>query len=317
MSNSPAGSAGSVGASSTTATLGRYQATIISAGTFALDGGAMFGIIPKPLWEKKIPADDLNRIPMATNCLLLQDGTRTILVDCGMGDKWSPKQRSQFKVAGTVAEGLASAGVGVGVDDITDLVLTHLHFDHAGALTRTNDDGSLGWVFKNARVHVGRRNWEWAHNPNDRDKGSYRSDSFSPLDDVEKDRLILIDDTNARGTILEDMEAVFCEGHTTGQMLPLVGNGDRRALYAADMVPTSAHVRMPWIMGYDLRPIDLLDEKRRLLSMCADEAVTILYEHDTGVAASGIARDGQDFTCVDADGALLPAPTSVPVRTTS
>lgn len=275
------------------APLGRYEATIICTGTFALDGGAMFGIIPKPLWEKKIPADAENRIPMATNCLLLRDGLRTVLVDCGMGQKWADKQKAQFKTVDVLDAALAEAGVSV--DDITDVVLTHLHFDHAGGLTRKTEGGGLAMTFKNARVHVGRRNWAWAHAPNDRDRGSYRADSFSPLDDVERDRLVLIDDNAGRAPIMDDLEALVCEGHTTGQFLPLVGKSDRRALYTADMVPTAAHVRMPWIMGYDLRPIEMLDEKRRLLTMCADEGVTVVYEHDVAVPRSGIARDGDDF----------------------
>ncbi len=253
----------------------------------------MFGIIPKPLWEKKIPADAANRIPMATNCLLLRDGVRTVLVDCGMGTKWGEKQKAQFKVDEALAAGLAAQGVSF--DDVTDVVLTHLHFDHAGGLTQLDAAGGLAMAFTNARVHVGKRNWQWAQSPNDRDRGSYRADSFSPLLTTEKHRLVLVDDVNGAGQILDDIAAVFCEGHTTGQMLPLVGSSDRRALYAADMVPTAAHVRMPWIMGYDLRPIDLLDEKRRLLSLCSNDAVAIIYEHDVQTAIGGIAADGDDF----------------------
>jgi glyoxylase-like metal-dependent hydrolase (beta-lactamase superfamily II) len=281
-------------------TLGRYEATIVSAGTFALDGGAMFGIIPKPLWEKKIPADDKNRIPMGTNCLLLRDGKRTVLVDCGMGTKWAPKQAEQFKVQTTLASSLQVAGCAMG--DVTDLVLTHLHFDHAGGATTTDAQGALTMAFPNARVHVGRRNWEWAQAPNDRDRGSYRDDSWRPLLGAERDRLVLVDDVNSRAVLFDDVEALFCEGHTTGQMLPLVGRGDARALYGADMVPTRAHVRMPWIMGYDLRPLDMLDEKRRLLGLCADDGVALVYEHDATEPMTGIARDGDDFTT-----AALPA----------
>ncbi len=273
--------------------LGRYDCTIVRTGTFALDGGAMFGIIPKPLWEKKIKPDEQNRIDMATNCVLLRDGTRTMLVDCGMGTKWNDKQKAQFKIDDDLVGALAE--VGVKACDVTDVILTHLHFDHAGALTYINDAGALAMTFTNARVHVGKRNWQWAHAPNDRDRGSYRKDSFSPLDDVEKDRLVLHDDSNGIAHLMDDVSALVCEGHTTGQFLPLIGKGDRRALYGADMVPTTAHVRMPWIMGYDLRPIDLLDEKRRLLSMCADDGVTLIYEHDAGTAHSHIARDGDDF----------------------
>jgi glyoxylase-like metal-dependent hydrolase (beta-lactamase superfamily II) len=273
--------------------LGRYEATIVRTGTFALDGGAMFGIIPKPLWEKKIPADEQNRIPMATNCLLLQDGKKTVLVDCGMGEKWAEKQRAQFKLDDDLDGALVEAGVDVA--DITDVVLTHLHFDHAGGLTRLVD-GVLSMRFANAKVHVGRRNWAWAHAPNERDRGSYRADSFSPLDTTEKDRLVFVDDDgNGAARIFDDVSAIVCEGHTTGQLLPVVGAADRRAVYGADMVPTSAHVRMPWIMGYDLRPIELLDEKRRILSLCADDGVSLIYEHDVGTPISAVVRDGDDF----------------------
>ena len=282
--------------------LGRYEATIVSAGTFALDGGAMFGIIPKPLWEKKIPADDQNRITMGTNSLLLRDGTRTILVDCGMGTKWPARQQQQFKVDTTLQKNLQD--VGVGVDDVTDLVLTHLHFDHAGGATRRNDAGELEMVFANARVHIPRRNWEWAQNPNERDRGSYRDDSWLPLKDQERDRVVFVDDSHGRAKVLPDIDAIFCEGHTTGQMLPLVGALQQRALYAADMIPTTAHVRMAWIMGYDLRPLELLNEKRKLLALCADEQVAIIYEHDPLEPMTSIAHDGDDFVVSALTGAI-------------
>jgi glyoxylase-like metal-dependent hydrolase (beta-lactamase superfamily II) len=233
---------------------------------------------------------------MATNCLLLQDGARTVLVDCGMGLKWSDKQKAQFKVEDDLDGALQEAGVTTA--DVTDAVLTHLHFDHAGGLTRPDGKGGLAMTFANARVHVGRRNWQWAHAPNERDRGSYRADSFSPLDDTERDRLVLIDDDGAgRATIMDGVSALVCEGHTTGQLLPLIGERDQRALYGADMVPTAAHVRMPWIMGYDLRPIELLDEKRRLLSLCADDGVTLVFEHDAAAPCARIERDGDDFRC--------------------
>jgi glyoxylase-like metal-dependent hydrolase (beta-lactamase superfamily II) len=278
--------------------LGKYQARIISAGTFALDGGAMFGIIPKPLWEKQIPADDANRIDLGTNCLLLQDGVHTILVDCGMGTKWQGKQQAQFKVHSHLHESLAA--LGLHEDNITDLVLTHLHFDHAGGTTKQDADGSLRMSFANARVHVARRNWEWAQEPNERDRGSYRTDSFAPLLDAERSRLVLHDDHAGKVQLFDEVEGILCDGHTTGQMLPLVGALDQRALYGGDMIPTRAHVRMPWIMGYDLRPITMLDEKRRLLSLCADERVRLIYEHDAHAAWSMVARNNDDFMPVQA-----------------
>jgi glyoxylase-like metal-dependent hydrolase (beta-lactamase superfamily II) len=258
--------------------LGRYSLDLISAGTFALDGGAMFGIIPKPLWEKKIPADDKNRIPLETRVMLLRDGARTVLVDCGMGTLWSDKEVGIYAIHTTLQDSLAK--VGVKPADVTDLVLTHLHFDHAGGATQKSAAGELVMAFDNARVHIGRRNWEHAHAPNDRDRGSYRDLSWKPLDGTEKDRVVFIDDTDGRAHILEDLEALVCEGHTTGQLLPLVGRKDRRALYGADMIPTRAHVPPAWHMGYDLRPIVVVEEKKKLLELCAHEQVFIVHEHD-------------------------------------
>lgn len=274
--------------------LGRYQATVVSAGTFALDGGAMFGVVPKPLWEKKIPADEKNRITLGTNCLLLCDGKRTILIDCGMGTKWPEKAAEQFKVDTTLEQSLLAAGVSLG--DVTDLVLTHLHFDHAGGATRHDAAGQLVMTFPNARVHIGKRNWAHAHAPNDRDKGSYRDESWKPLDGTDKDRVVFVDDENGRAHILDDIDALVCEGHTTGQLLPLVGSGDQRALYGADMVPTRAHVKLAWNMGYDLRPLELLEEKRALLGLCADDGVLLVHEHEMAQPTSQIVRDGHDFT---------------------
>jgi glyoxylase-like metal-dependent hydrolase (beta-lactamase superfamily II) len=279
-------------------TLGRYEARVVSAGALALDGGAMFGIIPKPLWEKKVRVDVKNRIDLGLNVLLLRDGARTVVVDTGMGDKWSDKQRDQFKVTDTLLSELAA--VGVNAADVTDVVQTHLHFDHAGGTTRRAADGSLHLTFENARVHVGRRNWEHAHAPSERDRGSYLRDSWAPLDDVARDQLVLVDDENGRAQVLPELEAIVCEGHTTGQLLPLVGVGRERVLYGADMVPTRAHVRVAWNMGYDLRPIDLMREKRALLALCADEGIALVYEHDPDVCATAIAKDGDDFQPAEA-----------------
>ena len=164
--------------------------------------------------------------------------------------------------------------------DVTDFVLTHLHFDHAGGAITRDASGALVMSFPNARVHVGRRNWEHAHAPNDRDRGSYRDTSWKPLDGSEKDRLVFIDDANGCAHILDDLDAIVCEGHTTGQLLPLAGKGDRRALYGADMIPTRAHVPPAWHMGYDLRPLVVMEEKHKLLELCATEKVFIVHEHD-------------------------------------
>jgi len=284
-------------------TFGRYTAHVVPAGTFALDGGAMFGIIPRPMWEKRIQADDKHRIDLATNCLLLRDGEKVILVDNGMGDKWSDKHKSIFKVGEqTLVANLAA--LGVTPHDVTDLVLTHLHFDHAGGTTYIDADGNRRLRFPNANVHVGKRNWEWAKDPVERDRGSYRNENFDLIDD---DRLVLHDDevclADGGGLVqlFDEVWAYSCDGHTSGQLLPLVGReGGWRLLYGADMIPTHHHVRMPWHMGYDLRPTTLLQEKRALLSLCADENVALMYEHDLDIAVSAIVRDGDDFAVGEA-----------------
>jgi glyoxylase-like metal-dependent hydrolase (beta-lactamase superfamily II) len=267
---------------------GRWQVELISAGTFALDGGAMFGIVPKPLWEKKIPADEKNRIPLDTRCMVLRDGERVVLVDCGMGSQWNDKERDIYRIDAHLDASLAA--VGVQPAEVTDLVLTHLHFDHAGDVTRLDAQGNPRLTFANARVHLGRRAWEHAHAPNERDRGSFRAPCWAPLDSAERARVVLVADQDGRARILPELDAVVCEGHTTGQLLPLVGAHDQRALYGADMFPTRAHVPVPWHMGYDLRPIVVMEEKRRLVTMCHAEGITLVHEHDHVFPTSTIVR---------------------------
>lgn len=274
--------------------LGRYEAFVVSAGTFALDGGAMFGVIPKALWQKKMPADEQNRVRLGLNVLVLRDGERTVLVDTGMGDKWSSRHREIFGLEGPgLIAGLSA--VGIAPKDVTDVFLTHLHFDHAGGATVRREDGTLAPAFSNARIHVGRKNLEWAKAATERDRGSYREENFRPLLE-ERDRLVLLDEgPRARCEPLPDVEVVVCEGHTTGQLLPFVGAKDQRLLFAADMIPTRAHVRTAWHMGYDLRPLDVLREKRALLERCVNERIPVLFEHEPDAPLSPIEPDGDDF----------------------
>ncbi|MBI1945936.1 MAG: MBL fold metallo-hydrolase [Deltaproteobacteria bacterium] len=268
--------------------LGRWQVDLISAGTLALDGGAMFGIVPKPLWEKKIPADEKNRIPLDTRCVVLRDGERLVLIDCGMGTQWNDKERDIYRIDAHLDASLAA--VGVTPADVTDLVLTHLHFDHAGDTARLDAAGTPRLTFTNARVHVGRRAWELAHAPNERDRGSFRAQCWAPLDGAERPRVVLVDDRDGRASILPELDAMVCEGHTTGQLLPLIGAADQRALYGADMFPTRAHVPVPWHMGYDLRPLVVMEEKRRLVELCVAERITLIHEHDTRFPTSSLSR---------------------------
>lgn len=275
---------------------GRYTCGVIDAGTFALDGGAMFGIVPRPLWEKAHAPDAKNRIRLAANCLLLRDGARTILVDNGMGSLWSEKDRGIFCVEeGALDRSLAAHGISR--DDVTDLLLTHLHFDHAGGTVARDASGELALAFQNARIHVGERHHDWSKAPTARDKGSFKAEVLSLL---ERDGR-LVRHAGSPGdeiTLFDDVRAVICDGHTTGQLVPIVGRGKDAIVFPADMIPTAAHARLSWIMAYDLRPLVILDEKHALLSRVHAEGMTICFEHDVGVPLATLDKVGEDFRAV-------------------
>jgi glyoxylase-like metal-dependent hydrolase (beta-lactamase superfamily II) len=261
--------------------LGDLKLHAISDGTFALDGGAMFGIVPKPLWEKQIPADDKNRIRLALRCLLIEAGQRRILVDDGMGEKWSDKQvgiygldRSETSLDRELAR------VGVDRAAITDVILTHLHFDHAGGTTRRGAGGQLELAFPNATYHLQSRNWEWARHPTERDAGSYLSDSFDLLEG--SGRLHLVD---GEVELFPGIHVEPSEGHTTALQLVRVSGGGETLVYCADLIPTSAHIKVSWIMGYDLRPLVCIEEKKRLLSRALAGNWMLFFEHDPQIAA--------------------------------
>ncbi len=270
-------------------TIGRYRLHEIRDGTFALDGGAMFGIVPRPLWEKAIPPDSRNRIVLALRCLLLDDGERRILVDNGIGDKWSDKHRDIYaidKSRHNLDAELARAGLDR--ERITDVVLTHLHFDHAGGTTR-RAGGALELAFPRATFHVQRRNWEWAQRPSERDAGSYLSENFALL--ADSDRLNLVD---GELELFPGVDLIVSEGHTPGLQLVRVSEGDKCLVHCADLIPTSAHLRPHYVMGYDLRPLDTMEEKKILLAEAIEEGWTLYFEHDPNIAACTVAeRDGQ------------------------
>ncbi len=265
--------------------LGRFQLHAISDGTFALDGGAMFGIVPKPLWEKQFPADDRNRIRLALRCLLVVDGARRILIDDGMGDKWSEKQAGLYGLdhARTTLDG-SLAEVGLSRADVTDVILTHLHFDHAGGTTRRAAGGGLELSFPNATHHLQRRNWEWAREPTERDAGSYLADSFELLG--RSGRLNLVD---GEVELFPGIHVAPSEGHTTALQLVRIEDGGETLVYCADLVPTAAHLRPSWIIGYDLRPLVCVEEKKALLSRALAGRWILFFEHDPRLAACRVA----------------------------
>lgn len=271
---------------------GRFQLAAVSAGRFALDGGAMFGIVPKPLWTRYVPADEANRIDLALRPLLIVDESvtpvRRVLVDTGIGDKFEAKQQAQFKIE--APEGgvrAALQAMGVEPDGITDVVITHLHWDHAGGATERAPDGTYRPTFANATYHVQRRAWKWAEHPTERDAGSFRLADYEPI--ATSGQLHLL---NGPTELFPGVSLILSEGHTVAQQLVLLdGGADGKLLYCGDVIPTHAHLRLAWVMGYDLYPLTTLEEKKLLLAQGLEEGWTLFFEHDPKVAACRLAEE--------------------------
>ena len=274
--------------------IGPYTLHEIHAGQLRLDGGAMFGIVPKPLWERRIPADDRNRIPLATRCLLLEGDGRVVLIDNGVGDKYDAKFADIYGVDQESADlhrSLAEAGFSV--DDVTDVILTHLHFDHCGGSTTRDADGTLRVVFPNATFHVQRAHWTWAHE-SPREGASFLPENLDPLE--ASGQLHLVD---GPGPMLPGIEALIVDGHTRGQQLLKISDDEQTLLYAADLLPTAAHVPLLWVMAYDVAPLDTISEKEEILDQAVREGWTVFFEHDTETATARIEKSERGFQVVD------------------
>lgn len=249
-------------------------------GTFALDGGAMFGVVPRQLWQRVCPPDETNRIPLASRLLLLRGHGHVVLVDTGLGERWDGKLRDIYRIerpSGLLA-GLQQRGIDPA--DVTDVVLTHLHFDHAGGTTR-RVDGRLQLTFPGARHWLQRRHWQWAHAPTAKDTASFRVEDFGLLRSDAELRLL-----DGEREILPAVRVVPLDGHTTAMQAVLIEGDDGGLLYVADLVPTVAHLRLPWIMAYDNQPLVTLAEKQRLLQKAARSSWLIVFEHDADVVAA-------------------------------
>ena len=236
-------------------TLGRWTVRAVETGYIGLDGGSMFGSVPKPLWSRLQPPDELNRIRLAMRCMLLEGEGRRILVDDGIGDKFSARLADIYAVdhgTHTLERSLAALGLEVG--DITDVILTHLHFDHAGGSTR-RENGSLVPRLPRARYYVQRRNWENALAPNPRERASYLLENFQPLMDAG---VVTLWEGATRPW--PDVEILTVDGHTRGQQLVRVAGPQGVLYYVADLIPTSSHVRIPFVMGYDMAAIETMQE---------------------------------------------------------
>jgi glyoxylase-like metal-dependent hydrolase (beta-lactamase superfamily II) len=258
---------------------------------FGLDGGAMFGIIPRPLWQRTNPADDQNRIDMACRCLLIEYPDRNVLVDVGIGTKWRDKERDIYKIHDQDA-GLSAAlqTKGLTAESIDDVILTHLHFDHAGGVSEYAEDGeSVRATFPNARHWVQRRNWSWAHAPSARDQGSYREIDFSFLGTAaDAPPLELVDGVDE---IMPGVEVLPVHGHTFGMQIVKITTAQATYVHLADLIPTSSHMRDPYVMGYDLQPLVTVREKRELLYEAAKHDWLMIFEHDPTTAVARVEHD--------------------------
>lgn len=253
----------------------------IEAGNFKLDGGAMFGVVPKTLWNKTNPADANNQIDLAARCLLIEDGNRLILIDTGMGNKQSEKFFGFYHMWGDFDLESSLKQKGFHKDDITDVFLTHLHFDHCGGAVSWNSSRTAYEpTFKNAVYWSNRSHWDWATLPNPREKASFLTENILPIEESGQLKFI--------GTSENPMELVpelnfgilFADGHTEKQMIPHIRYKDKTIVFCADLLPTAGHIPLPYVMGYDTRPLLTVAEKERFLKKAVAENYFLFLEHD-------------------------------------
>jgi glyoxylase-like metal-dependent hydrolase (beta-lactamase superfamily II) len=272
--------------------LGRFRIDVIETGRFGLDGGAMFGVVPKPLWEKAYHrADADNRIPMAARALLIRWDTQAVLVDTGNGTKMNEKQRAIYALdTSRFSLERSLQHLGVRPEDITAVILTHLHFDHAGGSTYRDESGRVLPTFPNARYYVQRDHLLWAQQPTEKDRASFIPDDFEPL--IAEGLLETLD---GEGELFPGIRLILVHGHTRAMQLVLVQDQGETLLYCADLCPTAAHVAYPYIMAYDNFPLTTLEEKKRLLPQAYEEGWLLCFEHDAFVQAARLRPTAKGF----------------------
>ncbi|MEL0651750.1 MBL fold metallo-hydrolase [Algibacter sp. TI.3.09] len=253
----------------------------INSGNFKLDGGAMFGVVPKTLWQRTNPADANNLIDIAARCLLIEDGDRLILIDTGMGDKQSDKFFGYYSLWGNDTLDGSLKAHGFHRDDITDVFLTHLHFDHSGGCIEWNKD-KTGYqpVFKNAHFWSNEDHWQWATQPNNREKASFLKENIIPIEESGQLKFTGIPNSNTLKNSPLGFDIFFADGHTDKQMIPLIHYKGNTIAFMADLLPTVGHLPLPFVMGYDTRPLLTLNEKESFLNLAADNNFYLFLEHD-------------------------------------
>ncbi len=259
----------------------------VNAGHFKLDGGAMFGVVPKSLWNKANPADENNMCSWALRCMLVEHGDRRILIDCGMGDKQDEKFFSHYYLHGEDSLEGNLAKHGLGAEDITDVFLTHLHFDHCGGAIKRTPDGQLVPAFPNANYWTNQAHWDSATHPNAREKASFLKENILPLQ--EHGVLHFVDVADGEEW-LPGFRIRIVNGHTDSMMLPLLTVGAKTLLYCADLLPSMHHIPLPWVMAYDMRPLQTLQEKEPILHEAAANGWTLFFEHDPKIECATLVQ---------------------------
>ncbi len=278
-----------------TTTVGALTVHAIQAGGQRLDGGAMFGVVPKPLWERRIPADERNRIPLGMRCLAVEHPSGLVLIDTGAGNKETEKFHEIYGIENRGAGGRTAledglARLGARPEDVSLVINTHLHFDHAGGNTYRNESGVVGPSFPNARYVIQRGEYDYATHTNERTAASYFAPNFVPL--VDAGVIELIDGDRE---VVDGIRVMATPGHVPFHQSVLVESDGAQALFLGDVVPTSAHLPLPWIMGYDVEPLVTLESKRRILARAEREHWLVVFEHDPTVAWGRVAHDGKAY----------------------
>ena len=270
--------------------IGQYDLYSIETSEFSLDGGAMFGIIPKTLWKEKLLPDRLNRVDMVTRSLLLVNGDRKVLIDTGNGSKWAKKYLDMYNIDFSNYDILSSLKKnGFEMDDITDVICTHMHFDHIGGNTYYQND-IIEPTFPNATYWISKDNWALANQPSVKDQGSFISQDWEVL---EKNNMIKLVDEQ----FLDGIDIYFTHGHTDGLMHPIISDGNKKLFYGADIFPTHAHLPIPWVMAYDLHPAKTMSEKSKLLKKMYEQEWILFFEHDPFYQACTIDMKGK-YYCI-------------------
>jgi len=253
----------------------------IETGNFKLDGGAMFGVVPKVLWQKTNPSDSNNLCPWAMRCMLVEDGDRLMLIDTGIGDKQDDKFLRHYYLHGDHSLKSSVERAGFGMDEITDVFLTHLHFDHCGGAIKRDQSNPemLIPTFKNAKFWSTEAHWNWAVEPNAREKASFLKDNINPIEASGQLNFVSREDKMTQN-VFSGVDVFFADGHTESQMIPIMNYKGHKVAFMADLLPSIGHIPLPYVMGYDTRPLLTLDEKAWFLNWCVEENVVLFLEHD-------------------------------------